>query len=184
MARVGRKRKANATRYPGGQVVWEHDTRLLSIRMELPDKKRAEITDPRENSASGRLELQGEREPGTGITKFERLAGERWAKVILIFRKRISGAPNPNPPACNLNTTTGRAPEADPFDLTPEEKERNEQAIASMQALEKVIGMPTRQKRLWAALDKIFLLDIDPTDAELADARVGLKPLISHFGLA
>jgi len=184
MARRGRPRKIGAKRHPDGTVVrtvCEAGKRIsLSLWQSAKDSLRA-TRDQREGSAAGRLELRGA--SNRGITRFEKLAGERWAQVVNAWRIQIASSPNPNAPAADLQGGTGRAPQGDPFNLSDTECDRLDHITAHYEAAETVIRGLKEPTKVRDALEAIFIREIDVDTVTLRHARRGLKPLIFHFGL-
>lgn len=189
--RGGRKRKVGLKRHPDGSVVRtayiRGNTVSLSSLAGMSEKAQEQFMDQRRGSASGRLECLHDEDRTRGITRFERLAGERWAMVVTSYRTLISSAPNPNAPACNLLGTTGRAPEKDPFLLSPEEKDKIETVTNEYLGAHLLLSELPHGDIVISIINDIFLLDRqmhkERYDRHVQLARTGLKALILHFGL-
>lgn len=192
--RGGKPRKTDAKREADGTVVrriWARGAQVSRSFLEnLSDTVKAKLVDPRHGSAAGRLELQHEADvaakaklPG-GITRLERLAGERWAMKLTTYRNRDIHSPAANARAANLVAGTGQAREADWDSLDEDTKDQIRRARSEYQEAEMVILDLAQGRKIESILHNIFICDQDVALNDVALVRIGLRALILHFGLA
>lgn len=166
------KRRLGVLRHPGGRIV-----RTGALSADSTDAARAKGTDSREGSQAGLLELAGK------ISRFERLAGEKWAEIVNEYSMRVLDSPNPNPKASNPLLSSGKSPECDPFHLPPDQQRKIDEAKQRFHKAARAFnGLPNRL----TVVDKIFdlfILNKKLRADELALARTGLRPLIMELGL-
>lgn len=172
MRRGGPKRRLGVARHPGGRIV-----RTGALSADSTDTARAKGTDSREGSEAGIFELDGK------LSKFERLAGDKWAEIVIEYSMRILDSPNPNPRASNPQRSSGKSPECDPYHLPPDQQRKIDEVKQRFHKAARAFnGLPNRL----AVVDKIFdlfILNRRLSNAELALARTGLRPLIMELGL-
>lgn len=142
---------------------------------------KAKAADIRENSASGRLEIDKWR--NGGLTKLQRLAGERYAEQLNRYRTRILLSPNPNPPACDMRGSAGKSSDGDPFMMPNDELARLiSLKVKTENIINELLKLP-RGELVRAVLDEVFILDRDIKDARIELVRSGANLLILELGL-
>lgn len=192
--RGARQRKWGVKRHPDGsqvRTVWARGASVTMSAQGLSDEALAALVDPRYNSEAGKLELLHERDLAAGlkpseaggITRFERQAGERWAMVKEAYRKLKDDGPNPNPPAADPLKSTGKTHEADPFNMTDEEKRTLREVVANFaKGLKAFEGIENGIIARFRIRD-LFVLD-RPIGADVIPVvRVALQNLQVHLGL-
>lgn len=176
----GRPRRQGVSRRPDGTVARNGRYERGQPKTPLTDEQRAKKTDPRTNYAAGQLELLTSAKGG--ITRFERLAGEKWAAFLALYRTIIVQSPRPTAAGCNLEPS-GKAPERDPFDLSDDYRDLIEFLRERHERVEKIFRDLSFGELVREALTQIFVLDEMPKKSRIKLARKGLQRLIIEFGL-
>ena len=176
MARPGRKKRADAERYPGGRIRQPHQrskAKDVATAQRLIEAARKRMEDPKWATPLGRLVLEEK------LTARCMMAGEKWAELVGRYHKLV-GAPRPTPAV--MERTPGRALEVDPFD---EEVARRAKSIerAYRRASAAMVSLADGIK-VARVVNDLCVRQMYITHEELVHARQGLAKLAEHFGFA
>lgn len=178
MAKPGRPRKSLAPRHPSGRLVYSRKDHPSLMQRALQALRR-KADNPIYGGISGLLELTDE------ISHAERIAGERFARDCLAYR-RLASAPASRPSTSSLEQLGhGRNNDVDLDLLDPPAREAvtaQERAVAERhQAACSVILKLPEGKRIMRKIENVFISETEPEVHEIPMLRLGLTALSKHY---